>query len=101
MLEIATVKDSLGEVLEKRIITGIAFNLEGQSMNIATEAVIKRIDGQFVPLNNQTGYFFSETDPSNSLGFTEAEVEAVNNLKNQFLEDLADLLSEKAEVTGE
>lgn len=101
MLEIATVKDSQGEVLEKRIITGIAFNLEGQNMVIATEAMIKRIDGQFVPLNNQTGYFFSETDPANSLGFTEEEVEAISDLKNQFFTDLTALLSEKAEVTSE
>lgn len=105
---VATLKNSQGEVLERKVITSIAFNDDLDVMQVSVREEIKAWDGQWRVLGNssphgapnapQSGFHFNDKNPKLSADFTEVEALEVIALKQQFVNDLVAILERKVVV---
>lgn len=103
-VEIKTVENSLGEILEKKLITSANLDLTNDNINFQCTNVIVRKDG--VQVSSQQYGSISVGSAAGPVGmpgsagsFTEAEVTTIKNAKNTFMNVVAGILNAKVEVT--
>lgn len=97
-LELIKVKDSQGEILEKKVINNINIDLLSDNISISVKNIILRKDNIEIETNQYDHISIPGSSEIINNIFTKEEIDQINILKNDLLLTIKSIYDSKVEI---